>query len=95
MFSICRLFKRFSPFVKFSNLPDCFVFARNNHLCQRKISVLKPCGLHFPTELFGDFDLMLPEHMKLMLFEFQTLTVVKTKIAFQNIFDVSESGNTK
>ena len=26
---------------------------------------------------------------------FQTLTVVKTKIAFQDIFDVSESGNTK
>ena len=28
-------------------------------------------------------------------FTFQTLTVVKTKIAFQDIFDVSESGNTK
>lgn len=26
---------------------------------------------------------------------FQTLTVVKTQIAFQDIFDVSESGNTK
>lgn len=26
---------------------------------------------------------------------FRTLTVVKTKIAFQDIFDVSESGNTK
>ena len=28
-------------------------------------------------------------------FTFQTLTIVKTKISFQDIFTVSESGNTK
>lgn len=60
-FPFLRSFRRSSPFVKFAKLPDCFVFARNNHLRQREISVLKACRLHLPTELFGDFDLVLPE----------------------------------
>ena len=68
-----RPLDRSSPFVEFTKLPDRFVFARNKHLRQRKISVLKPRRLHIPAELFGNFDLVLPEHLKLRLFEFQPL----------------------
>ena len=76
-FPFRRRFRRSSPFVKLTKLPDRFVLARNNHLRQREIPVLKACRLHLPTELFGDFDLVLPEHLKLRFFEPQTLPSVR------------------
>ena len=59
----------FATFMDFSFLLNSLVLARNNHLRQAKISVLKACRLHFSTELFGDFNLMLSEHLDLRLFE--------------------------
>ena len=76
-FPFLRPLDRSSPFVEFAKLPDRFVLVRDNHLRQGEIPVLEACRLHLPTELFGDLDLVLPEHLKLSFFEPQTLPTVR------------------